>query len=164
MLCRARGEFSNLIIPGFFTHAAIYTPQGQEICDEVLTEAVGEGVQHKDIITFLTQHDYVAILEPNFLGDRKEEIMRYAAEIAIEQIGKPYDFEMEWCDHDIKAFYCSELVWYAYDQAFARYGIQNPLIPKESLGEDAYKPSDFFESKFITTLWDSRVKSISLVV
>jgi uncharacterized protein YycO len=155
-LTRTRGEFSAALIPGFWTHGAIYTPDPAQKIDELVTEAVGVGVRREDLITFMTTKDYLVALEPKFLGANKDAIMARAAALATEQIGKPYDYDFEFQISDQKAFYCSELVWWSYDRACAEAGVTSPFVPRKTMGEPTVTPNDIFSatSKF-AVVWHS---------
>lgn len=104
LLTYTRGEFSNLFIPGDFTHAAIAHSHKWVI------EATGEGVRKKDLITFMTSKDRVVLLDPKFCDAYQ---MGKAAELASVSIGSPYDYLFTGGN---EAFYCSELVQYCYEK------------------------------------------------
>lgn len=159
-LTRTEGEATTILIPGFWKHAAVYTPKSNALVDEVVTEAVGEGVIENDLVSFLMKKDFVLALEPLFLGDKKEQIMGRAAEIAGEQMGKPYDYDFEFRISNNEAFYCSELIWWAYDKACKEFGIECPFVPRKRLGEATITPDDIAKaaSKF-QIVWDSRKKA-----
>ena len=153
---RTRGEFTTFLIPGFWKHAAMYTPHAGTP-DELVTEAEGIGIIETDFISFFLRKDYVAILEPKFLGDKKDQIMKRASEIANEQLGKPYDFDFKFQISNNQAFYCSELVWWSYAQACMEFVVECPFVPRTKLGEETITPDDIAlaESKF-NLLWTNR--------
>lgn len=138
---RIRGDLTTFLIPGFWTHAAIYTPQ-LGVPDEIVTEAEGPGVLWTDLITFMLTKDYLMALEPKGLGDKKDAIMKRAAEIAAIQHGSLYDYDFEFHISGNKAFYCSELVWWAYDQACMEFEVPSPFKPRMSLGTLTMTPED----------------------
>lgn len=105
LMSRTRGELTNLFIPGFWSHGAIYVGDG------FVAEAIGEGVVLTDIVTFMTTKDAIAICAPLFASDAE---MTTAAAWAREQRGKKYDFEFT-SGND--AFYCFELTYAAYHVA-----------------------------------------------
>lgn len=148
---RIFGELTSVLIPGYWSHAAIYCPVPRTP-DEMVMEAEGAGVLETDLVTFIMSKDAVMILEPNL----PDEVMARAAAIATEQLGKPYDYDFEFHLSGQKSFYCSELVWWSYDQACKEFGIPSAFVPKVSLGVATITPDDIAE-KF-KVIWDSREK------
>lgn len=142
LLSRVRGEFSNLGIPGFFTHAAIAYD------DTTVIESTTRGVVKTDLIDFVMKKDYIAVLRPVFMSERERDLSAFMAQ---EQLGKPYDFEF--ATSDIKAFYCSELVWFCYQKISG----SKLFSPKKILGRETVLPQDFItaQDKFIM-LWKSK--------
>lgn len=134
LLSRIRGEFSNFFIPGFFTHAAMYVGGP----DDLIVEAVGEGVRKITFAEFVLSHDYVAILQPRFLT---VEQMVEATKVAESAVGTPYDFFFE---PSTKAFYCSELVQFALH---AIAGDAMPFTRRDMFGEPSVTPSDFWQAR-----------------
>ena len=103
LLRRYDRYLSGLVIPGFYTHAALYSGDGR------IVHAVTKGVCEEDILTFL-RADYVAVLRhPGLRKYRTDGII----DRARNQIGKGYDFLFETGDDD--RFYCTELIKYAYE-------------------------------------------------
>jgi uncharacterized protein YycO len=132
-LTRMEGEATNLFIPGFWTHAAI------AVDDKAVIQATSSGVVATDLISFLLTKDYVGLFDPLF-GDATEHA--FAAAWAAKQIGAPYDYEF---GMDVKAFYCSELVWAAYREAM---GPDNaPFKLRQTLGVDTVIPDDIGQAK-----------------
>jgi uncharacterized protein YycO len=132
LLTRTEGEFSNLMIPGFWTHAAIYDGE------ERIIEATGAGVVWTDLVTFLMRKDHVAVYRPDFAT---EYDMQHAADWAERQRGKGYDYEFK---GDNEAFYCSELVTAAY-VAVMREAC--PFIARPRLGQLTTIPQDICDAK-----------------
>ena len=131
LLTRTKAEVTNLVIPGFFKHAAIVVNENE------VTEAAGNGVVRTDLIDFLMAKDYVIALKPKFATKAQ---MKKAAEIATQQEGKPYDFDI--IMSDIEKFYCFELVYFSYAEA-----VENmPFVPREIMGRDTIISSDFINA------------------
>ena len=137
LLTRVRGEFTTAITPGFWTHAAIYT-------NESVVEAEGIGVVETDFLTFLVSKDFATILRPK----SSDEQRFLAAAFAKTQVGKPYDYEFAFQDGVQEAFYCSELVWWAYQLAVPK----NPL----KSNTDYILPDDIAYESEVDVIWDSR--------
>lgn len=151
------GELTTLLIPGFWSHAAIYTPLVGKVPDEIVSEAEKPGVLATDLITFTTTKDYLLVIEPSIDLSVKYKVMARAAEIAAAQHGKPYDYDFLGISSNQKAFYCSELVWYAYDKACKEFGVACPFSPRITLGVPTVTPSDIANDKQnFVVVWDSR--------
>jgi uncharacterized protein YycO len=124
------GELANWFIPGKFSHAAII---GHSYLKKYAIEAKTTGVQFTRLYDFMMTKDRVVALRPLFtdlVG------MRVASMQAQEQIGMPYDF---YFNPDSAAFYCSELVGFAY----RKYGVWNKRL---TMGVATIIPDDFYLS------------------
>ena len=132
-LTRMEGEATNLFIPGFWTHAAIV------VDDKAVIQAISSGVVATDLISFLLTKDYVGLFDPTFADAGGHTL---AAAWAAKQIGAPYDYEF---GMNVKAFYCSELVWAAYREAM---GPDNaPFKLRKTMGVDTVIPDDIGQAK-----------------
>lgn len=134
ILTRTYGELTTLLIPGYWNHAAIYAPNGNQVIDETVIEANHLGVHKKNLVTFLLTKDEFVILRPKFLDP---EQMQKAADAALLYIGSDYDYLF---DSNNKGLYCSELVFKSLQDAYG----QPPFEMKPILGEPVSKPSDFY--------------------
>jgi len=132
LLSQTEGELSSLFIPGFWAHAGIVSD------NLTVIEATSHGVVQTDLIDFMMKKDVVCALEPLFANT---EEMVQAMIVAQAQIGKPYDFEL--MQSDIEKFYCSELVYFAYDKAVQH----SPFKLRTTLGRETVTPQDFYDAK-----------------
>lgn len=139
LISKTNGEVTNLFIPAFWSHAAIYTGAGTVI------ESIGEGVVETDLIDYMMTKDFIVAVKPKMATVPQ---MSKAVDFARSQLGKPYDYSFQ---KDVKAFYCSELVQWSYNQA-------NEYIPfdmKEVLGVITITPDDIAEGKEFVKVWES---------
>jgi hypothetical protein len=141
---KIRGELTSLIIPGYWSHAAIYCPTAPGIVNEYIMEAEGPGVIRTDLVTFMMSKDELMVLRTKL----PPQVCARAAVIATEQLGKPYDFDMVFHLSGQKAFYCSELVWWAYAQACMEFHMPCPFIPKKELGVLTISPDNIAVADF----------------
>lgn len=145
LVSRRDWELTNLLIPGFWKHAAIVCGRG------LVVEAVGTGVQRMDLAEFARTKDAVLCLRPRFAN---ETIRLDAAAYARTYVGRPYDYAVE-LDHAApavrRAFYCAEVVWAAYVSACAAMNADMPFTLRETLGVPTVTPQDFANA---TTKWD----------
>lgn len=141
LLSRTDGEFSNLFIPGEFSHSAFVKN------DLRCVEAVSKSVSDTDLIDFMLTKDRVVCLAPKFADEGQ---MQDAAVLAETFLGSPYDYSMEYSD--IKAFFCSELIYYCYETVLKN----SPFKLRNIFGVSTVAPSDFWQAtaKF-TVVWDS---------
>lgn len=145
------GELTSYIIPGTWTHAALY------VGDEKVIEAEGEGVIVTDLINFMVTKDALLILEP--VGP-DQFVRARACVLAIQQLGKPYDYDLDFHISDQKAFYCSELVWWSYAEACKELSVPCPFRPRKTLGVDTVSPNDIaHDPQCFQIVYDSRSRT-----
>lgn len=143
LLCRAEGKLSAAMLPGFWSHVAIYLGSRGELealnvhahrhaakrWEEIPQQAaplgcVIEGVAPRVRICPLEtslQADHVVVLRPNV----SDEDLAAALGEAFGHLGKPYDFEF---DFNVSSrIVCTELVYRCYHK---RGSIQFPLVKR----------------------------------
>lgn len=144
---RILGDLTTLYIPGFWTHAAIYSPTPNVVIDELVTQAEAPGVIQQDLVSFMLTKDFVVALEPNLPEPLKEKVMARASQIAAGLVGDSYDYEFESYEEDTTSFYCSKVVWYSYDKACAELGLPSLFVPENDLGELTVSPQSIANDK-----------------
>ena len=126
-------EFTNLFIRGYWKHSALIMD------DDMLIEATGKGVWLKRIEEFITEVDDYVILRPTFCDTvLMEETCRYVRRV----VGYPYNYTFL---HGMKAFYCSELIYWAYRLA-CHHLPQKQEMERRVRGR-ILNPQAIFESK-----------------
>jgi hypothetical protein len=143
LLCRAEGKLTAALVPGFWSHAAIYLgaraelealqvreqPHAARRWEEIPADAgplgcVIEGVAPRVRICPLEtslKADHVVVLRPNL----PREAIAAALGEAFGHLGKPYDFEF---DFNVSSrIVCTELVYRCYHH---RGPIQFPLVKR----------------------------------
>lgn len=143
LLSRRNNETTNPLIPGFWKHAAMFTDKGRVV------EAVGRGVIDNSLDEFCRTKDAVICLRATFAN---ADDAKLAVGFAKSLRGAPYDYLVE---HDQSravnnAFYCSEVVWWSYDQVFLGQGKVSPFEVRETMGVPTVAPQDFRNA---TKLW-----------
>jgi len=140
------GEFSNLFIPGRFSHYAMYYQEehvsfdGKPYKVPYVIEAIGKGVCKTDLITFLTRKDRVVLIYPTFCD---EKVMTRASEVAARLIGQPYDYGFASGNN---AWFCSEVGQHAYKTACKEANLSAPFTKRNTWGEDTVTPQDYINS------------------
>ncbi len=113
ILTRRNGFISNLFIPGYWTHSALYIgPDAEEYIknDPCVIEAISEGITLRTLEESLQANAFI-IFRPIV---PKEDI-NVAIENAFSQIGKPYDYDFDFSTHDKLS--CTELIYRSYEHA-----------------------------------------------
>jgi hypothetical protein len=107
LLQRREWYVSNIGLPGYWTHVALYLGPGIAEGGDVI-EAVSEGV----IVTTLEQSadaDALAVLRPRLEKSRKEAAIKHAA----SYLGRPYDYDFDF--RTDTAVIDTELIHEAYE-------------------------------------------------
>jgi uncharacterized protein YycO len=127
LISREAWHFTNLFIPGFWSHAAIYG-QGQVV------EAVAPKVQIVDFRDWVIEKHNWCVLRPvgGINGDK-------AFQFANLQIGTLYDYRFS---KNNGLFFCSELVYDAWD-AVSSWGI-DVFTKRLTMGEWTVTPDDYY--------------------
>lgn len=139
ILLTKKGEFSNLLIPGYWGHAAMYC--GIQGSAAYVVEAIGKGVVKTDLIDTVLSRDALMICRPKYATPAQSN---KASEWAKDQIGKDYDL---FFNPNNDAFYCSELIWLAYQNTMG----ETPFTLRKTLGVDTVIPQDIANA---TTKWE----------
>ena len=131
ILERRNWYLSNVFLPGFWPHTALYVGTPKQLQQlglgasqlgapwhhylksdhgnpRVIIEAVSEGVVFASAEHSMNA-DYVAVLRPRLSREQKAEAIRRA----FAHYGKPYDFNFDFGTAD--KLVCSELVYHAYE-------------------------------------------------
>ena len=134
ILTRRNGFVSNLFIPGYWTHSALYIGPEAEANftnDPCVIEALSEGVTLRTLEESLQANAFI-IFRPIVL---KEDI-DLAIENAFSQIGKPYDYDFDFSTHDKLS--CTELIYRSYEHA-------QIIIVQDLFGRLFTTPNDIIE-------------------
>ncbi len=128
LLRRTDGTTSNWFIPGYWGHAALYAGDGK------IVDAVTHDVRETDLNQFCAEGDAVIVVRPKGLGS---EQVQAAVEHARAQLGKPYDFDLDF--EDRSRFSCTELVADSLATATGRKLVEGTLgkvSPKDFLNDN----------------------------
>jgi uncharacterized protein YycO len=129
LLSREDYKFTNLMIPGFWSHAAIYAGDGW------VMEAVGDGVHKVSLVEWILDKDHVAVKRFKTPKEKRE----LAGKLALSHDGEPYDYQM---GADNQAWYCAELAYGMHDAVTD--GL--PFEVKTTWGVMTVTPEDFWIS------------------
>lgn len=117
---------SSLLIPGYWSHVALYVGNGNII------HAVGEGVVEEDILVF-TRCDDICILRSDNITEAQCSVSKAKSELNKKT---KYDFDFDIKDKD--KFYCSEFVAFCYNYPNCLKSKSNYLIPDKFLDCDKF--------------------------
>lgn len=124
LLRRVDYTSANMVIPGFFGHAAVYVGNG------TIIDATTHGVRKISVEDFFAEGDHAMVIRPKELSeDQTQKLVQYAE----DQVGKVYDFDLDASDD--KRFTCTELVASTLKAAtgkdFAQLNIMGGISPDD---------------------------------
>jgi hypothetical protein len=122
-------RLSNWLIPGIWSHAAIY------VGDNTVLEAVPKVVRTIRLEEFVLDKSKICLLRPSWLFQHHNFVNHY--------IGADYDFKFlgSW-----GSYYCSMLV-YSYLNRCTSNAVPFPLKTKSVFGSPTIQPEDFYTDR-----------------
>ena len=136
LLSRENWKLTNVMIPGFWSHAAIYAGIVDGI--PMMVEAVGHGVGLVPLVKWIMTKDHVVHLKPKFTNNLNE--LMAIGEVAESIVGAKYDYDFK---SGNKTFYCAEVVWYCYNIVLD----PSPFTFRKTLGVETVTPQDFYDAR-----------------
>jgi hypothetical protein len=130
LLRRYDNYLSGLIIPGYFTHAAVY------VGDDQIIHVLGSGICREDILTFLRCDDI------NILRVKDAATSQAAVKNAWAQLGKDVGYDFDFDANSPELFYCTEFVDFCFSY---------PV--RDKVSKDYILPDDFLESDVFYSVW-----------
>jgi len=128
LLRRYDHYISGLMIPGYFTHAAIYTG------DNMVTHLLGHGITVEDILVF-TRCDDVAIIRCT-----DQELVKEALRRANEQVEKGVEYDFDFNTDSAERFYCTEFTAYLFQYPKMRQLKKGLYLPDDHLTLPEFGP------------------------
>jgi hypothetical protein len=136
LLRRYNHYLGSLLIPGYFSHVAIY------VGDDSVIHMLGKGIYKEDILTFTRCDDIVVFrwkLDQQHIGlNEIESDGNYSAKSlsiirALQKLedGIEYDYLFDF--EDRKKFSCTEFVHYCYDYFKIETKFENYILPDDLL-------------------------------
>jgi hypothetical protein len=130
LLRRYDSYISGLMIPGYYTHAAVY------VGDNNVVHMLGDGITKEDILTF-TRCDSLAIIHCN-----EEQMINEAIEKANTSFGKgivrkrgiQYDYNFDFSDDS--RFSCTEFIDFIYNKPKFTRKNEKYIMPDDLLTLD----------------------------
>ena len=121
---------SGLMIPGYFTHAAIY------VGDDQIIHVLGSGICKEDILTFM-RCDNIDVLR-----SKDSTIIQAAIKNAWTQLDKDVGYDYDFDSDSPDLFYCTEFVDFCFGY---------PV--RDSISDNFILPDDFLESEEFYSVW-----------
>lgn len=146
LLSRQEWSLSNLLIPGFWKHGAMYI--GEKGGVHYVIEATANGVMLNPLIDFCLTKDYILVRRPLFANHSE---MSTAVALSITVLGAKYDYMFNRGNNE---FYCFELIHWAYENE------GSPFELRETMGVLTVTGDDIANTRKFKTIYDSRDISI----
>jgi len=126
LLRRYNNYLSGLMIPGYFTHAALYVGDNQVI------HLLGKGICKEDILTFLRCDDIVV------LRYEDQSIIEEVIKKAYDQLEKKIEYDYAFDTNSSDRFYCTEFVDFCFDYPVKPIIKYNYIIPDDFLAQKKF--------------------------
>jgi len=147
-ITRHNHAVTNLFLPGYWPHAALYVGENNSHEQVQWTEkystfeALKDGVHFRALEQTLNVDAFV-VIRPNFSAEDKQ----MAIERVIQHAGKGYNFDFDFFRSD--RLVCTEIIYRAYD------GLNNKSIPlKERMGQQTLSAEDLLDLSLDTNWAD----------
>jgi len=124
LLRRYNNYISGLLIPGYYTHSAIY------IGNNEIIHMLGDGINKQDILTFCSC-DSITIIHCIV-----EQISKEAVNKATELFNKGVEYDYDFDFSNDTRFSCTELIDYLYDKPKIVRKKEKYIIPDDFLTLD----------------------------
>lgn len=121
LLRRYDNYISGLMIPGYFTHAALYVGDNQVI------HLLGDGICKEDILTFMRCDDI------KVLRFKNQSVIDKAIEKAYEQLDKKTEYDYDFDTNSPDRLYCTEFVDFCFDYPVKPFIKHSYIIPDDFL-------------------------------
>ncbi|HEY9898174.1 MAG TPA: YiiX/YebB-like N1pC/P60 family cysteine hydrolase [Pantanalinema sp.] len=144
LLRRTEGTSGNFLIPSWWKHAGVYVGDGKVV------DAAFKGVHKGSFEKFMTDGDAVMVLRAKDLSSKQREAI---ARFANLQVGKPYDFDLDFVDQ--ARMTCTELANHAVEAGTGR-----EVVEKNMLGAVV---GDAFKNRNFELVWTNRPDMASLL-
>lgn len=131
LVSRTSWQFTNLLMPGFYKHAAVY------LNGWVYEASTGEGVRKVSLEEFCFKKDFVGLCR---YQEMDAELVQVSYGYLENKLGKSYDWDLYLSDND--KFYCSELCFYLYCLCFGDFAKR--FKPSKYLGKEVIRPTDLW--------------------
>ena len=122
LLRRYDHYLSGLMIPGYFTHTALYVGDNQVI------HLLGDGICKEDILTFM-RCDNIAVLR-----FKNQSIIKNVLKKAYEQLNKEVEYDFDFDTDSPDKFYCTEFVDFCFGYPIKPFIQHSYIIPDDFTG------------------------------
>ena len=126
LLRRYDHYLSGLMIPGYFTHSALY------VGDDQIIHVIGSGICREDILTFMRCDNI------NVLRAKDAATIQAAIKNAWTQLGKDVGYDYDFDANSPELFYCTEFVDFCFDYPVRDRVSDNFILPDDFLESDAF--------------------------
>ena len=137
LIRRFEGFVDKWFIPGWWNHSGIYVGNHNGRTHQVV-HAMSQGVIVEDLIDFCRTDHLIVLRAPQMYQAK-------AVERAIEVIGREYDFAFDLSDDSRLS--CTHVLYRCYPEL---------ILPKQRWRRLTVVGDDIVDSKWLTTIWDSR--------
>lgn len=152
IVTRTMGEFSTVVIPGFWKHAALY------VGDETIIHAVAPVVTKEHIQNLIMRTDFVAVMRLNVINDK---LAYKIIEAAKTFLGLPYDFYFD--VESEKSMYCSELIYHSINDGLETKAVElrDRFGVKSFTADDCFKHRKLFNCVYVSNNTPLYIKAAS---
>ncbi len=134
---RFEGYVDKLFIPGWWNHGGIYVGIHKGRSHQVV-HAMSQGVIIEDLIDFCRTDHLIVLRAP-------QRYWAAAVARAVDVIGREYDFAFDLGDDSRLS--CMHVLYRCYPEL---------IVPRWRWGRQTVVGDDVVDSKWLTTIWDSR--------